>query len=80
MGTMSSVELSDEVLARLRAEATRRGVTVETVIAELAAQLPADTDDALAAFIGCGASGRTEPFDIHRERRELAAKKYAEGI
>ena len=30
---MSSVELSDEVLARLRAEATRRGVTVETVIA-----------------------------------------------
>lgn len=69
-----------ELLARLGAEAARRGVKIDTVIAEFAAQLPADTDDALTAFIGCGASGRTEPFDIHRERRELAAKKYAEGI
>lgn len=75
-----TVELEAELLARIEAEAARRGVKIDTVIAEFAAQLPADTDDALTAFIGCGASGRTEPFDIHRERRELAAKKYAEGI
>ncbi len=72
MGHMSSVELSDEVLARLRAEATRRGVTVETVIAELAAQLPADTDDPLAAFIGSGASGRG---DLGRRHREIRAEQ-----
>ena len=75
-----TVELEAELLARLEAEAARRGVKIDTVIAEFAAQLPAETDDALAVFIGCGASGRNKPFDIHGERRELAAKKYAEGL
>ena len=28
-------------------------------------------------FVGIGASGRTEPIDIRRERAELAAKKFA---
>ncbi len=88
---MSSVELSDEVLARLRAEATRCGSTVEAIISELAAQLPGQRGpDRPAApgdepthrlrFVGVGASGRTEPLDIHRERAELAEKKFSEGI
>ena len=79
---MSSVELPDEVLAPIAAEAARRGVSVETVIAEFAARLRSDRveDDAFESFVGCGASGRTEPFDIRRERAELAAKKFAEGI
>ena len=79
---MSSVELSDEVLAPIAAEAARRGVSVETVIAEFASCLRSDRveDDAFESLLGCGASGRTEPFDIHRERAELAAKKFAEGI
>jgi hypothetical protein len=34
----------------------------------------------LEAFIGCAASGRTEPFDIHRERVDAAGKKIAQGI
>lgn len=38
-----SIDLPDEALARLRAEAARRGVSVDTVIAELADQLPAET-------------------------------------
>ncbi len=38
-----SIDLPDEALARLRAEATRRGVSVDTVIAELADQLPTAT-------------------------------------
>ena len=73
-----TIELPADTQARLEAEATRRGITLDQLIAELAAQFPAE--DPLEAFIGCGASGRTEPFDIHRERAELAAKKFAEGI
>jgi hypothetical protein len=74
-----TVELSEDALARLRAEAARRGLSIDEVIAELAAaHLPAE--DPLEAFIGCGASGRSEPFDIHHERAELAAKKHAEGV
>ncbi|MEO8694325.1 MAG: hypothetical protein ABI658_12460 [Acidimicrobiales bacterium] len=73
-----TVELPEDAIARLRAEATRRGVSIDVVIAELATRLPAV--DPLESFIGCGASGRTEPFDIHHERAELAAKKLAEGV
>lgn len=36
-----SIELPETALARLRAEANRRGVSVDAVIAELADQLPA---------------------------------------
>jgi hypothetical protein len=32
------------------------------------------------SFLGVGDSGRTEPTDVKRERAELAAKKYAEGV
>ena len=75
---MVTLDLPAEAQARLEAEATRRGVTLDRLIADLAAQLPAE--DPLEAFIGCGVSGRTEPFDIHRERGEMAAKKFAEGV
>ena len=72
-----TVELPEDVVRRLTAEAERRGVSIDVIIAELAAQLPGE--DALEAFIGCGASGRSEPFDIHAERTNLAAKRFAEG-
>ena len=72
-----TLDLPAEAQARLQAEATRRGVTLGQLITELADSLPAE--DPLEAFIGCGSSGRTEPFDIHKERAELAAKKFAEG-
>jgi hypothetical protein len=32
------------------------------------------------SFIGIGASGDTRPFDIHRERAQLAERKFAQGI
>jgi len=54
-----TVELPDEALARLRAEATRRGVSIDTVIAEFAAQLPSGTTAPAKrklAFVGMGAS------------------------
>lgn len=66
----------EELAARLNAEAARRGTTSEALLDELASKLH---EDPLEAFIGCGASGHREPFDIHRERSELAAKKHAEG-
>ena len=47
------------------------------MIAELAARIP--VEDPLESFVGCGASGDTRPFDIHRERAELADRKLAEG-
>ena len=60
---MSFVELSDEVLARLEAEATRRGLSIEAIITELAAQLPSERSgrDRKLSFVGIGASlsGRT---------------------
>lgn len=53
-----TLDLSDEVLARLRAEATRRGVTLDEVVAELAAALPADdtVDAKKLGFVALGAS------------------------
>ena len=78
-----TVELSADVLERLEAEASRRGVTIAEVIVALAETIPEATDESAGhrlGFVGIGASGRTEPFDIHKERAELAAKKYAEGI
>lgn len=76
------VELPDELVARLQAEAVRRGVSVDAVIADLAARLPADQVPPRhkLSFIGLGASGRTEAMDIRRERAELAAKREAQGI
>jgi hypothetical protein len=79
-----TVELPPEALRRLEAEATRRQISIDDVIAELAAGLPADDPSPASghrlSFIGIGASGDTRPFDIHRERAELADKKFAEGI
>lgn len=53
-----TVELSDEALARLEAEAARRGVSVDVVINELAGRLPGQVDDHTGreALIGLGAS------------------------
>lgn len=52
-----SIDLPETALARLRAEAARRGVSVDAVIAELADQLPAQTTQRhKLALIGAGAS------------------------
>ena len=72
-----TIELPAEAQARLEGEAARRGITLGELVAELASRLPAE--DPLEAFIGSGASGRSEPFDIHRERDELA-KKFSEDV
>jgi len=64
-----TLDLPEETLARLEAEAERRSVTVESLIAEFAAKLPVD---ALDDFIGCGESGKTAALDINAERARVA--------
>lgn len=54
-----SIDLPEATLARLQAEAARRGVRIDEVIAELADQLPARRGDGgqrKLAFVGAGAS------------------------
>jgi hypothetical protein len=53
-----TVEISADTLARLRAEADRRGVSIDVVIAELAETLPPETanEERKLSFIGLGAS------------------------
>jgi len=75
-----TVNLPEDLAARLEAEAARRGVTVDELVAEaVTARLPGAESDPLEAFIGCGRSGRTEPFDLGQARRDLAERKLAEG-
>jgi hypothetical protein len=67
----------EDLAARLNAEATRRGMSPEELLGQLAASLDADPMEALT---GCGASGRTEPLDIHRERDQAAARAMSRSL
>jgi hypothetical protein len=75
-----TLDLPADSQARLEAEASRRGVTLDQLVAEIADSFPAETPKHRLGFVGIGASGRTDPLDIHQERADLAAKKFAEGI
>lgn len=82
---MSTVHLPEKLVDRLAVEAARRGMSVDELAAQaLTARFPDrgydPGGDALEAFIGSGASGRREPFDIHQERAKLAERKAAEGV
>ena len=85
MSVSTIVHVPDEIAERLAVEASRRRMSLDEVAVEaLAARYPKPGSgpgyDALEAFIGCGDSGRSEPFDIHKARAELAKRKFAEGI
>lgn len=71
------IELSVEDQARLEAEVTRRGITINQLIAEVAKKLPPVTPvatNALESFFGSADSGDSEwaTRDIHELRHELA--------
>ena len=77
-----TLDLPAEAQARLEAEAARRGITLDQLIVALAADLPGDAPPARThrlSFVAIGASGRTEPSDIHRERAEPRTR-FAEGV
>lgn len=78
------VEVPEPLAGRLAAEAARRGLSVDEVALEALEGVygpleTTDGGDTLAAFIGCGSSGRHEPFDIAQARSDLAARKLAHG-
>lgn len=69
------INVSDELAARLAEAAARRGVGVDEIATELIAAGLVDSagePDLLEEFIESGASGKSEPFDIHQARHELA--------
>ena len=78
-----TIDLPDSARARLEAEAARRGITLDALVAQLAEQLPATSDPhspRRLSFVAIGASGDSRPLDIQRERAELAQRKLARGL
>ena len=52
-----TIDLPEDALARLQAEAKRRGVSIDVVVAELAQGLPTDASaPKVLSFIGLGSS------------------------
>ncbi len=78
-----TLDLPAEAQARLQAEATRRGLTLDQLIAELADQLPAETaaePGTLEGFFGSGDSGDPSwaSRDLHELRHDLAQRRLSE--
>jgi hypothetical protein len=76
-----TVNLPDDVAARLAAEAARRGVSVEELVAEaVTAHFPAAPPEQPArrrlSFIGIGASGGGE--NVAERHREIIREHYAD--
>ncbi|MFT4009513.1 MAG: hypothetical protein QM655_05660 [Nocardioidaceae bacterium] len=77
--------LPPEAQARLAAEAQRRGITVDELVAEMSSQLPepgaAASATAWTSFFGCGHSGDPNwaTGDI-RELRHVQAARSSEVV
>jgi hypothetical protein len=72
-----TLDLPAEAQARLRAEATRRGITVDQLVAEIADSFPAVATakpGTLEGFFGSGDSGDPgwASRDLHELRHDLA--------
>jgi hypothetical protein len=66
-------DLPDDALVRLRAEASRRGVSIDTVIAEFASGLPATPSPGPARQPGFVALGRSSSGRAARDADEMLA-------
>lgn len=64
------LDLPAEAEARLQAEASRRGITIDQLVAGIADSFP--VEDPLEAFIGSGSSGHG---DLARRHREIRAEQ-----
>ena len=73
-----TIPLPDEVHRALGDRARAVGITVEAYAAHVLTR--AVQPDPLEAFIGIGASGRTDALEMPDARRELAARKLADGL
>lgn len=68
---MSTIELPEDAAA-LAAAATEGEATEVVLIVELVSTAEPDELDVI---IGIGASGRSDPFDIHAERATTVAER-----
>lgn len=77
-----TVDLDDNTLDALRAEAQRRGVPVDVVVTESVREhLAAATPRRQLTFVGIGASGQTDGAERHREIiDETYADKTAQDV
>lgn len=75
-----TIDIPADARARLEAEAARRGITLDQLVTQLAAQLPVAEKPApggrLGEFFGSGDSGDTTwaTRDIHELRHEHAQR------
>lgn len=58
-GVPVTLDLSDDALARLRAEAVRRGVSLEELVADIASSLPAEPVESAPRKLRFFAMGRS---------------------
>lgn len=71
-----TLDLSDEALARLQAEADRRGITVDVLIAELAAALPHPKEGSQPKRLRFVAMGRSTSGRHAAEADDLLAEAF----
>lgn len=71
-----TLDLPPDAQARLAAEASRRGMTVDALVTELVGRLPISPEPAASrlSFVGIGHSGRS---DLARRHREIRAEHTA---
>lgn len=78
-----TLDLPAEAQARLQAEASRRGITLDQLVAEIADNFPAETaaqPGTLEGFFGSGDSGDPgwASRGLHELRHDLAQRRLAE--
>lgn len=71
-----TLDLSDEALARLRAEAARRGISVEELVDELATGLPAEAVESLPRKLRFFAMGRSTSGRSAADADEILAEGF----
>ena len=70
------LDLSDEAVARLRAEVVRRGISLEAVVNELAMTLPAPGATSLPKKFGFVALGRSTSGRSAADADEMLAEGF----
>ncbi len=74
-----TLELSDDALARLEAEAARRGVSIDTLINELAAKLPQRTRPTRRRKLGIVGLGASTSGRRASEADEMLAEGFGQS-
>jgi len=71
-----TLELSDDAIARLEAEARRRGLTLDEFVAEIASTLPAEHDGSAPRKLRFFAIGRSTSGRYAADADEMLAEGF----